>query len=294
VENFSWLNLSTNTAGQFYEMPNVVPEEFRKETLIVVPIPAVSTANEGFANNVQKLIAALAFEFRLLFSERSLLVVISLAVFLSVFEVTFWPVRPDHSFSAVYAGDTAKAMFLFLIGIPLFYIGEAIHRDGDVRVEGLLWSHPIPNYVILSAKFISTLLLVFGLIFSVGVIAIIVQIVKGNTPLELSAYLKVYSLILVPNAIFLTAMFLALHVLLRGRYLAYVVGISICVGLFYLYSMGHTGWLYNPLLLKVWSFSDLAGPNRLRILMYRGYLLALAAGFITVAHLVNARRTLRM
>ena len=55
-------------------------------------------------------------------------------------------------------------MLLFLIGIPIFYIGEAIHRDSDVRVEGMLWSHPIPNYVILSAKFLSTLLLVFGLI----------------------------------------------------------------------------------------------------------------------------------
>ena len=171
--------------------------------LTVVPIPAVSTANEGFANNVRKLIAALAVEFRLLFSERSLPVVMSLAVFLSILEVTFWPVSADPSFSAAYAGNTARSMLLFLVGIPIFYIGEAIHRDSDVRVEGLLWSHPIPNYVILSAKFLSTLLLVFGLILSVGVIAIVIQIVKGNTPLELSAYLKVYLLILVPNAIFL-------------------------------------------------------------------------------------------
>ncbi len=34
----------------------------------------------------------------------------------------------------------------------MFYTGEAIHRDSDVRVKGLLWSHPIPNYVILLAK----------------------------------------------------------------------------------------------------------------------------------------------
>ncbi len=294
AENFSLLHLTTNTAGHVYEMPGVIPEEFRKATLTIVPIPAVSIANERFANNIRKLIAALAVEFRLLFSERSLPVVMSLAVFLSILEVTFWPVSADPSFSAAYAGNTANSMLLFLVGIPIFYTGEAIHRDSDVRVEGLLWSHPIPTYVILSAKFLSTLLLVFGLILSVGAIAIVVQIVKGNTPLELSAYLNVYSLILVPNAVFLCATGLALHVLLPGRYLAYVAGIGICVGLFYFYSQGHTGSLYNPLLFKLWSYSDLAGPNQLRILMHRGYTLALAAGLITLAHLANARRTLRM
>src|SRR5215213_1637829 len=290
AENLSWLNLSANAAGHVYEMPGVVSQEFRKT---VVPIPAVSTANDGFANNIQKLIAALTVELRLLFSERSLAVVMSLAVFLSILEVIFWPVSADPSFSAAYAGNTASSMLLFLVGIPIFYIGEAIHRDRDVRVEGLLWSHPIPSYVILSAKFLSTLLLVFGFILSVGVIAIVAQIVKGNTPLELSAYLNVYSLILVPNAIFLCATFLTLHVLLPGRYLAYAAGIGICVGLFYLYSQGHSNSLYNPLLFKLWSYSDLAGPDRLRILMHRGYTLTLAAGFITIAHLVNARRTLR-
>ena len=216
AENFSWLNLSTNTAGPVYEMPGVIPQELRPKTLTVVPIPKVSTANEGFANNVKKLIAALAVELRLLLSERSLLVVMSLAMFLSILEVTFWPVKADPSFSAAYAGNTARSMLLFLVGIPIFYIGEAIHRDSDVRVEGLLWSHPIPNYVILSAKFLSTLVLVFGLILSVGVIAIILQIVKGNTPLELSAYVKVYSFIPIPNAIFLCAIFLALLVLLQA------------------------------------------------------------------------------
>jgi ABC-2 type transport system permease protein len=284
AENFSLLNLSTNT-GQFYEMPGVVPHEFPKT---VAPIPAVSTANNGFANNIRKLMATLALEFRLLFSERSFAVVMLLAVFLSILEVTFWPVSADPSFSAAYAGNTARSMLLFLVGIPMFYTGEAIHRDSDVRVKGLLWSHPIPNYVILLAKFLSTLLLVFGLILFIAVITIIVQIVKGDTPLELPSYLNVYSLIVVPNAIFLCATWLALHVLLRGRYLAYVAGISICISLFYFYSQGHTGSFYNPLLYRVWTYADLtSGP----ILASRLYCLVLAAGCLVLAHVFLARKS---
>lgn len=292
-ESFFSLNLSDNSARLVYEMPGVVLQELRRATLTVVPIPAVSIATESCANNIRKLRAALAIEFRLLFSERSLPVVMSLAVFLSILEVTFWPVKADPTFSAAYAVNTAGLMLLFLVGIPIFYTGEAIHRDSDVRVDGLLWSHPIPNYVILSAKFLATLALTLGLVLSVGVIAIAVQLVKGNTPLELSAYLNVYLLIVVPNAIFLSATWLALHVLLPGRYVAYVAAIGICIGLSYFYSQGYTGELYNPLLFKIWSYSDLAGPNRPRIMMLRGYTLTLATAFILLAHLVNARRTLR-
>jgi len=170
----------------------------------------------------------------------------------------------------------------------MFYTGEAIHRDGDLRVNGILWSHPIPNYVILLAKFLSTLLIVFGLILLVGLIAVVVQIIKGNTPLELSAYLNVYLLILVPNAIFLCATWLALHVLLPSRYLAYVAATGICISLFYFYSQGHTGLLYNPLLYRVWNYADLTSTT---VLASRLYCLGLAAGCLVLAHLCFARKS---
>ena len=142
--------------------------------------------------------------------------------------------------------------------------------------------------MILLAKFLSTLLLVLGLIFSIAVIAIVVQFVKGDTPLELHAYLNVYSLIVVPNAIFLCATCLALHVLLRGRYLAYVSGISICISLFYFYSQGHLGTLYNPLLYRIWTYADLTSAT---VLASRLYCLVLAAGCLVLAHLCLARKS---
>jgi ABC-type transport system involved in multi-copper enzyme maturation permease subunit len=214
--------------------------------------------------------------------------IMPLAVVLSTLEVTFWRVAPDPTYSAAYAANTAKLMLLFLIGIPIFYIGEAIHRDGDFRVDGLLWSQPIPNYVILLAKFLSTLLLMFALMFLVGFIAIILQVVKGNSPLELFAYLKIYFLILIPNAIFLAAASLALNVLLRSRYLAYAIAIGTCAGLFYFYSQGHNHWLYNPLLYQLWDYADLFTRP---ILQHRAYVFGLAACLIAFALLGFQRRS---
>jgi ABC-2 type transport system permease protein len=293
-EAFSWIRLNAPAGGYFYDPPVTAFEDENRSAIPAIQVPKVARANNGLANHLKKLASAVSIEFRLLFSERSLFVILTIAVCLSLLEVSFWKVIPDPSYSAAYASNTARSMLLFLIGIPIFYIGEAIHRDRDFRIDGLLRSQPVPSPILLSAKFLSTLLLMLGLILSVGFIAIILQLLKSNRPLELSAYLNVYGLISIPNAIFLAAVALALHVVIRSRVVAYAVAIGIGGALYYFYMLGHNDPSYNPLLLNLWTYQDLIiEPNRMRILRHRGYVLALAGFLITGAHLINARLTNR-
>jgi hypothetical protein len=119
----------------------------------------------------------------------------------------------------------------------------------------------------------------------VGIVTIALQMLKHNGPVELEAYLRIYFLILLPNAIFMAAAVLALNVLLRDRYVTYAAAIGICAGLFYLYSQGYNGWFYNPMLFQLWNYPDLiGGQNFSRILWHRAYCLALAVIFLSVAH----------
>ena len=301
IEKLSVLNLSTAAEGVYYDLDSLQeargdqPRESNPpETEIapVIPLPEVVRVNEGIRANVNKLTAALGVEFRLLLSERSLVVIMPLAIVFSTMDIAFWSVTPEPSFSAAYAGITAKALLLFLLGITIFYTGEAMHRDRDLRIEPLLWSQAGPNYVLLLSKFLATLMLAFSLILLVGVITIALQVLKHNGPIELQAYLRTYSLILVPNAIFMAAAVLMLNVLLRDRYVTYAATIGICSGLFYLYSQGHNHWLYNPLLFQLWTYPDLIGGAKYsQILQHRFYLLMLAALFIGLAHLCYPRRS---
>src|SRR6185369_14679736 len=97
-------------------------------------LPSVIKANDGFRSILNELIAASGVEFRLLLAERSLLVIMPLAVVLSNLEVAFYNVPPDVSHSAAYATNTAKLLLLFLVGIAVFYTGEAMHRDCEVKI----------------------------------------------------------------------------------------------------------------------------------------------------------------
>jgi ABC-type transport system involved in multi-copper enzyme maturation permease subunit len=237
---------------------------------------------------LQKLIAALGVEFRLLFAERSLVVVMPLAIVLSVLEVAFFNIPPDVSHSAAYATNTAKLLLLFLIGITVFYTGEALHRDREVRIEPVVWSTPVKNSVLLLSKCLATIGLTFSLVTAVGLIAILIQLMRGRTPVDLSAYLMVYGVVLVPGIVFITAFVVLLNVLLRNKYLAYVAAIGTGAGLFYSYSVGYNHWLYNPLLYQLWKYQDLTSA---RILTSRLYCLIFAAACLALAHVLFERRS---
>ena len=97
----------------------------------------------------------------------------------------------------------------------------------------------------------------------------------------------VYGVVLIPGIFFLTTVVVALNVLLRNKYLAYVVAVGTGSSLFYLYNSGHNHWLYNPLLYQLWKYSDLTST---RILLYRLYCLALACACLALAHLLYERK----
>ncbi len=299
VEKLSVLNLST--AGEriyfdsdsFDETRGALIESEQSGSRDKIILPSVSRSNQGFRTNFNKLRAAIGVEFRLLRTERSLVVLMPLAIFLSIFDLAFYQVVPEVSYSATYASGTAKALLLFLIGMTVFYTGEAMHRDREARIEPVLWATPAPNNIFLLSKFLATLVLVLSLIVLVGMTAIVIQIIRGHTPIEVQPFLITYSAILLPGIVLLTALSLALNVLLRNKYLVYMISIGTGAGLFYLYSIGYRHWLYNPLLYQLWKYADLtgAGNNQARIFMQRLYCLGIASACLSLAHIFFQRKS---
>jgi ABC-type transport system involved in multi-copper enzyme maturation permease subunit len=303
AESFSTLDLSTGVDRLYYDpesMQTARGEELEKpDEREKAPLPQVATVSEGVRANFYKLIAALGVEFRLLRAERSLVVIMPLAIFLSVLELAFYEVHPDVSdgvsYSAAYASSAAKSLLLFLFGITVFYTGEALHRDAEVKVEPLLWSAPAPNYVSLLSKFLSPVLLGLALIALVALASLVVQIYRGHAPFEITPYLLVYSVILIPSVVFIAAASVLLNVAARDKYLAYALSIAIGGGLFYLYNQGYNHPLYNPLLYQLWTYADLSGAadNGTSILTHRVYVLAIAALCLALAHLCFGRKATR-
>jgi hypothetical protein len=102
-----------------------------------------------------------AFEFRLLLAERSLVVVgMPLAV------LSFYPGSgllqhsPGTSLNPLLmTANTAKLLLLFLIGLAVFYTGEAMHAIREVKIEPVICSTPCLKQLLLLSKYHATIVL---------------------------------------------------------------------------------------------------------------------------------------
>jgi len=305
-ENFSWLNLSAGSEVLHFDPPILQPTpghtasdvrsvRVEKAEAKETAVPSVSSSNTGLRANLAKLAAALGVEFRLLRAERSLVVITPLAVFLPTLELAFYRVVPEGSYSATYATGTAKTLLFFLIGMTVFYVVESMQRDREVRIEPVLWAKPTPNSVLLLSKFLATLLLMLSVIAIAGLTAIAIQLLRGHTPVELYPYLVTYSVLVIPSIVFMAGVSILLNVVLREKYLAYVVIVGVGAGLFYLYSQGYNHWLYNPMLYQLWNYPELtgAGSNQSIILIHRVYCLAASVACLALAHILFQRKSTR-
>ena len=135
---------------------------------------------------MRKLIAATVLELNLLRHERSLLALVPLSILISFLALPFSITTPGASHSAVFAGSSARGLLLFLLGVIVFYIGETMHRDREIRVEPVLWSTPASNNVLLLSKFFAVLLVSLALLVLAGFTAMLTQFLRGQTPIEIS------------------------------------------------------------------------------------------------------------
>jgi hypothetical protein len=301
TSSFALLDLSPSVAGIQYDpgtfdasqstSPGGLPSSPRS-TSLNVPLPEVSSKNDGLWANLKKLSAATGLELNLLSSERSLIVLLPLAVLLSFLAHPFSAAVAQVSPSAAFARSTTQGALLFLLGVIVFYAGEAMHRDREARIEPVLWSTPAADYVFLISKFLATLVLALVLLSLIGLTAVLTQILRGQAPVEVSTYLVTYSIILVPGLAFMAAASIALNVLLRDKYAAYAVIIATSAALFYLYLQGYNHWLYNPVLYGLWTEADLASTSgAVRILVLRIYCLTITLLFLWLAHLCFERKS---
>lgn len=299
LKEFSALNLSTAAEGVYFDsesfkeeghemLPSAQAEsrETSKNVGSSVGLPAVDRANGGISEYFNKLFGALTVEYRLLRTERSLVVIAPLAVVLSFLSLPFQLAVSTEDYSAAYASNTASGLLLFLLGVIVFHTGEAMHRDRELQVEPVLWSMPAPNGVLLLSKFLTTVSLALALICLAALTAIATQFLRGHTPVEVSAYVVTYAAILFPTILFITSASITLNALGRDKYFTYTASIAIGAGLFYIYNLGHNHWLYNPALYQLWTYADLTGggSGQRRILMHRIYWLALSCLCLALAH----------
>jgi ABC-2 type transport system permease protein len=183
---------------------------------------------------------------------------------------------------------------LFLIIIITFFAGEVVWRDRDQKVQQIVDSYPVPNFVLMSAKYLTLVSVVATLFLSVIICGILIQAFSGYTHFELPLYFKhLYGIRLISFINIISLLFF-LQVITNNKYLAHGLTIFYYILSTWAPAMGFEHRLYNYNSAPFTSYSDMNGYGHFlkTTFLFRSYWFSLGAFLTILAYLFWQRGSL--
>jgi len=178
--------------------------------------------------------------------------------------------------------------------VIIFFSGEIMWRDKQAGINEILDATPVRNWHLLFGKWVALSLVVLSLICFGLLCGLIVQILYGQAPVNISTYLKIGFISFAPTFLIYTALALFIQNFMPHR----VVGMF-ATGLVLVFLNSFVGNLpfYHPLMgigqIPTGSLSEINGYQSLINFRWYGLYNLLIVGFFAVASIWLWRRGLQ-
>jgi hypothetical protein len=170
----------------------------------------------------------------------------------AMFGTTVYPVTTNML--SILAGS----FNFMLIIIITFYAGELIFKERQVKIADVVDAMPVPNWVPLLAKSAALIAVVLSFLGAGAVAGIMMQLVKGGAPIELTLYVKGI-LLGASGFILLGLLALVLQVLTNNKFIGYLVMILVLISQIVFGTLDLDHNLYNFAGSSATPYSDMNG-----------------------------------
>lgn len=187
----------------------------------------------------------------------------------------------------------AGSFTLFPVIIAIYYSGELVWRERDRRMHEIIDATPLPNWAYVVPKTLAVALVLFiTLLFGV-VAAILVQLAKGHTDIELGKYLLWFVLPNGVGTVLIAVLAVFVQSLSPNKYVGWAVMVVYIVTTIVLTSMGFEHNLYQYGNTPEVPFSDMNGSGGFEAgaWWFRLYWAAFAIILLVLSHLLWRRGT---
>jgi hypothetical protein len=123
----------------------------------------------------------------------------------------------------IIVGELVELTWIFFVAIVLFYSGELVWKERDVRINLLFDTLPISNLISLSSKFLGLMLTLVLLIFTMIGTGMLFQSFHGYYNYELTIYFAAFFVEVFPFLFLLGIVCFVSQVLVNNKYLAQLV-----------------------------------------------------------------------
>ena len=217
----------------------------------------------SFFSQVKKLVYLSFFELRQAFKNVYFLV-IYLAGVIFLFIAVTQASKADYGTSIlpvtyVILDSAINSFGLFMLVLIIYYSGELIWRERDLKFHLISDALPYSNGISLLSKVFCLGLLQVVLLGTVMVCGVLIQSFKGYFYFELDVYLKyLFGFKLIAWFLF-SLLVIFIHTVVNNKYLGHFVIILFYVGMIFLPSLGFEHRLYFYGILPEFKYSDMNG-----------------------------------
>jgi hypothetical protein len=200
---------------------------------------------------------------------------------------------PSHPLTADIISNVIDGFAIFLLIIAVFYGGELVWRERDVKIGEIIDSTPTPNWAITIPKVLAILLVLVLINMAAMGTGLLFQLIKGAPQFGIGNY---FSWFLVPITIEML-MFAILAVFFQAlspnKYVGWGLVLVWFIGRVFVHSMGYTNALYDYGANPATPLSDMNGSGGFQYgaWILRAYWLAFGLILLIIAHLVWPRGT---
>ena len=250
---------------------------FTGTTLATDPTPSVRSAiplpqmrqSFSFATHLRQTLAISGSSFRMLATSLpGLFLLVAFPLMLSLVllvDLQMWgvPLLPRTSFLMYkYLTATITNPLNFWLMVPLliiFFSGELVWRERDVRLNENVDATPVPDWVLFLGKFLGLTLVIVALMAVVTLVGLVRQVIAGYYDFKLGQYLQILFGIQLLEFLLFAVLAFAIVSVVNQKYLGQLVAV---VAYALLMFSGVLGIEHNLLVYgrsPAWSHTDMRG-----------------------------------
>ncbi|MDT8279255.1 MAG: M1 family aminopeptidase [Erythrobacter sp.] len=186
-------------------------------------------------------------ETMLVIKSPGLIVLLLIALAFTAFDLVFSQTTygtPSYPLTANVITSVIGGMALFTLIVAVFYGGELVWRERDVKINEIIDAAPVPGWVMFVPKILAIFAVLLAMSLTGMVAGVLYQIVMGAPSIDVGLYLSAYVLPQSIDLLLLAVLAVFFQVLSPNKYIGWGLFLVWFVSRIFMSNLGYTNMLY--------------------------------------------------
>jgi hypothetical protein len=266
--------------------------EARRPRTLTAPVRREFGFGHAFASFLARLRAEVLFVVR----SPGLIVLLLLSLGFITLNLVFSETAfgtPSYPLTADVISTTIGSMFLFSLIVAVFYGGELVWRERDVKMAEILDATPAPAWAVFVPKILAVFVVLLAMALAGMAAGVAYQLAKGAADIDLGLYLGFFVIPQAIDLLLLAVLAVFFQVLSPNKYVGWGLFLVWFLARIFMANLGYTNMLYNFGGTPSEPLSDMNGSGGFWYggLLARAYWACFAVLLLVFAHWVWPRGT---